>query len=74
MGYRSMCRFFALRFPLVMGAIGYEWAVRIDDDSHFPEPIRYNLVVEMLAANAIFGASMNLMCRSHPSVKVYLWF
>jgi hypothetical protein len=55
MGYRSMCRFFALRFPLIMGAIGYEWAVRVDDDSHYPEPIRYNLVAEMQAANAIYG-------------------
>jgi hypothetical protein len=41
-------------FPL-LSAKGYEWAIRLDDDSKFLGPIHYNLVEEMVRVNATYG-------------------
>jgi hypothetical protein len=42
-GYRSMCRFFAVRIWPVLRAQGYRWVMRFDDDSYLLSPIRYNI-------------------------------
>jgi hypothetical protein len=46
-GYRSMCRWNSRRMMQVLFRLGFDWVIRIDTDSAFPNPIPYNLVQSM---------------------------
>ena len=35
--------------------MGYEWVIRVDTDSEFPEPIPYNIVSAMVQHDALYG-------------------
>ena len=55
MGYRSMCRWYSGRVFDALESMGYEWVLRIDDDSGFPEPVYYNIVQELEAGGFEYG-------------------
>lgn len=47
LGYRHMCRLFAfLIHPYLLG-LGYDYAMRLDDDSYILSPIHYNVFERM---------------------------
>lgn len=54
-GYRSMCRWYSMHMFEAMDYLGYEWVIRIDDDSVFPAPIPYDIVAIMEANGAEYG-------------------
>ena len=39
----------------VLGRAGYQWIIRVDDDSRFPDPVPYNLVKAMQQEGASYG-------------------
>ena len=43
MGYRHMIRFFAVRLFRILNEMGYDWVMRLDDDSFIHSPIDYDL-------------------------------
>ena len=54
-GYRSMCQWHSRRVLSVLYRMGYDWAIRMDTDSAFPEPVPYNLVEVMEKTGAVYG-------------------
>lgn len=54
-GYTSMCFWHSRRMLQVLFRLGFEWVIRIDTDSSFPEPIPYNLVHAMEEHKAVYG-------------------
>lgn len=59
MGYRHMISFFAIHVWEVAAAAGYEWVMRLDEDSFILSPIEYNLVEFMRSNNKQYGYRMD---------------
>ena len=47
LGYRNMCRLFAFLLHGHLRELGYEYAMRLDDDSFVLSPIEYNVFARM---------------------------
>jgi len=83
-GYRSMCRFFAITLPDQIR--GYDWYMRLDDDSFITSPIRED-PFEYLADNGkLYGWRImqpenprvvrgltDLCMRANPSFATFKW-
>lgn len=54
-GYRSMCFWNSRRLLQVLYRMGFEWVIRIDTDSVFPDTVPYNLMHAMEEVNAVYG-------------------
>ncbi|CAB9510862.1 glycosyltransferase family 15 protein [Seminavis robusta] len=54
-GYRNMIRFYAVTIWDVLSELGYDYVMRLDDDSNFMSPIAYNLFDALRSQNAIYG-------------------
>jgi len=54
-GYRHMCRFFLMGIWELVAEAGYEFLLRMDEDSFLWSPIRYNLFHFMSARQLNFG-------------------
>ena len=58
MGYRKMCRFHGRLLFYYLYQLGYEYMVRLDDDSRILTPIRYDLMEKMEDVGAVYGYRM----------------
>lgn len=47
LGYRKMCRWFSVTMWRVLDAMGYEYVMRMDDDSYILSPIPYDIFAFM---------------------------
>lgn len=54
-GYRHMCRWFGHGLFLYLSKAGYNWMMRIDDDSKILSKIDYNIVDMLEASNKVYG-------------------
>ncbi|CAB9523148.1 glycosyltransferase family 15 protein [Seminavis robusta] len=54
-GYRNMIRFYAVTIWNVLSDLGYEYVMRLDDDSNFMSPIQYNLFDALRSQDAVYG-------------------
>ena len=54
-GYRNMIRFYAVTIWQVLTYLGYEYVLRLDDDSNFMSHIPYNLFDALRYKGAIYG-------------------
>lgn len=61
LGYRHMCRFFVLGMFKVLDQMGYEWVMRLDEDSFILDPIPYNFVEDMERKGGTYGFRMPLL-------------
>jgi hypothetical protein len=57
-GYRHMITFFATHVWEFAAAAGYEWVMRLDEDSYIWSPIQYNLVEYMQSSSKQYGFRM----------------
>ena len=54
-GYRYMIRFYAVTIWRTLRRLGYEWVMRMDDDSFILSPVHYNIFDDMRARNLLYG-------------------
>ncbi|CAB9497277.1 glycosyltransferase family 15 protein [Seminavis robusta] len=54
-GYRNMIRFYSVTIWNVLTDLGYEYVMRLDDDSNFMSPIQYNLFDALRSQQAVYG-------------------
>jgi len=54
-GYRLMIRFYAVTIWPTLAALGYEWVMRMDDDSFFLSDVSYNIFEDMRRRGKIYG-------------------
>ncbi|CAB9514279.1 Probable mannosyltransferase [Seminavis robusta] len=59
-GYRNMIRFYAVTVWDVLADMGYEYVMRLDDDSNFMSPIQYNLFDALRSQDAVYGYRMDV--------------
>lgn len=55
LGYRHMIRFYSLLVYEGVAAMGYDWYMRLDDDSFLLSPIQYNLFEHLRAKGCRYG-------------------
>ncbi|CAB9510861.1 glycosyltransferase family 15 protein [Seminavis robusta] len=54
-GYRNMIRFYGVTIWNVLSELGYDYMMRLDDDSNFMSPIPYNMFDALRNQNAVYG-------------------
>ena len=54
-GYRFMIRFYAVTIWPTLDRLGYEWVMRMDDDSFFLSPVPYNIFEDMRRRGALYA-------------------
>ena len=54
-GYFFMIRFYAITMWTAMRALGYNWVMRMDDDSTLCSTIRYNIFESMRSRKQVYG-------------------
>lgn len=54
-GYRYMIRFYAVTIWRTLMRLGYEWVMRMDDDSFVHSPINYNIFEDMRREGLYYG-------------------
>ena len=64
-GYRHMIRLFAIELWDVVAARGYEYVMRLDDESRILSPIPYNLFESMRQRNLVYGFRLASYERGH---------
>ena len=57
-GYRHMCRWYVIGLWEVLAARGYEWVMRMDEDSRLLSPIRHDLFAHLAGRGQAFGFHM----------------
>mmetsp|Transcript_15017 Transcript_15017/g.22561 ORF Transcript_15017/g.22561 Transcript_15017/m.22561 type:complete len:457 (-) Transcript_15017:107-1477(-) len=58
LGYRKMIRFYAVTIWSTLKTLGYEWVMRMDDDSFILSPIPYNIFDYMRASGDLYAYRM----------------
>ena len=65
-GYRHMIRFFTLGLWEIVARAGYEYVMRMDEDSWLWSPIRYNLFDFMRERKFLYAYRMSSQEMGHP--------
>ncbi|KNC70733.1 hypothetical protein SARC_16736, partial [Sphaeroforma arctica JP610] len=55
MGYRNMIRFYANRIWPLVSVMGYEYVMRLDEESFIHSPIKYDLAERMTSERLVYG-------------------
>jgi len=58
LGYRKMIRFYAITVWSTLRRLGYEWVMRMDDDSFFLSPLHYNIFDAMRRNDRLYAYRM----------------
>jgi len=58
LGYRKMIRFYAVTVWPTLKKLGYDWVMRMDDDSFILSPIKYNLFEAVRDRNDLYAYRM----------------
>lgn len=64
-GYRNMCRWYGISVFRYVKNLGYDWILRLDDDSYIHSIINYDLFKFMYDNKKIYGYK----CLSNESIK-----
>lgn len=64
-GYRNMCRWYGISIFKFVKKLGYDWILRLDDDSFIHSKIEYDIFKYMHDNNKIYG----YRCLSYEDIK-----
>lgn len=65
-GYRFMIRFYAVTIWKTLHSLGYQWVMRMDDDSFVLSPVEYNIFDDMRQSGYLYAYRM--LSRECPTI------